>query len=456
MGMTELADVSPSVARIRVSLIGSSPEIWRLLEVDAGLPLKRIHDVLQIAFGWRDIHLHSFSTSDPDERRGAPAVPVIPRTWVSQELLDDGHQGINEADTTLGDALAIAGGVVFYTYDFGDSWEHRIELIEVINAVHLAAPAVLIRGERRGPLEDSGGIDGYHRVLSVLGDLSHPEHPSVLDWVTSTVGPWERFDAETFSPADISAEFRHLSGTSSLPPAIEALAVRMYPSARRDFRSLVRAARSGPSTVDAQTAERMVRPYSWLLERIGADGLPLTFAGWLPPAVVSEGMHVLRWEDRWIGTFNRENQTMPILALRATAQRLGLVRKLKGKLMLSSAAKRAVGDPGEMWRALATALALRHGADVESDAALLLAVDVASGRLTSRAAFAASVGLGLEVLGWAYRNGDSLDANDVSDLFDDTWNVLFDLGVFVPGDRRHGIAGVTEEGRAFARAMFAV
>jgi hypothetical protein len=454
--MTELADQRPSVARIRVSLVGSSPEIWRLLEVNASLPLDRVHDVLQIAFGWRDMHLHSFSTVDPGAPPGTRAVPIIPRTWMSPELLDDGHQGINEEDTTLGDALAVAGGVVFYTYDFGDSWEHRIELTETIDGATLEAPALLIRGECRGPLEDSGGIDGYEHVLAVLADPSHPEHSDVRDWVQSTVGPWERFDPETFSPADVSAEFQHLDGLSSLPPSIDALADRMYPSARRDFRSLARSALSGPSTVDAQVAERMVRPFTWLLELICTDGLQLTSAGWLPPAVVSAGMHDLGWEDRWLGTFNREVETLPIRDLRASAQRLGLVRKLKGRLMLGSAAKRAAGDPGGLWRVLATALALRHGAEAASDAALLLAVDVASGRLTSRTEFTESVGMGLEVLGWAHRNGDPLESQDVDGLFNDTWRVLFDLGVFVDGDRFHTISGVTEEGRTFARTMLTV
>jgi hypothetical protein len=57
-------DLRTSIARIRVSILGSEPEIWRLLEIDSSLSLAEVHDVIQIAFGWRDSHLHAFTSSD--------------------------------------------------------------------------------------------------------------------------------------------------------------------------------------------------------------------------------------------------------------------------------------------------------------------------------------------------------------------------------------------------------
>ncbi len=39
-------------------------------------------------------------------------------------------------------------------------------------------------------------------------------------------------------------------------------------------------------------------------------------------------MRELGWESRWVGKVNREDQTFPILQLRDSAQRLGLLRKL--------------------------------------------------------------------------------------------------------------------------------
>ncbi len=78
--------------RVRVSLAHSDPSIWRLLELDAALALDRVHDVIQIAFGWEDCHLHSFSSVNPyGARPKKGAVVIIPRRWFTQDLLDDGR-----------------------------------------------------------------------------------------------------------------------------------------------------------------------------------------------------------------------------------------------------------------------------------------------------------------------------------------------------------------------------
>jgi hypothetical protein len=56
---------------------------------------------------------------------------------------------------------------------------------------------------------------------------------------------------------------------------------------RRELRGLAGVAMAGDRPeVDADTAARMVRPYAWLLDRVGADGIRLTGAGYLPPAHV--------------------------------------------------------------------------------------------------------------------------------------------------------------------------
>ena len=68
-----------------------------------------------------------------------------------------------------------------------------------------------------------------------------------------------------------------------------------------------------------------------LLEWIG-DGVKLTAAGYLPPAMVEQLMADTGWDRKWIGKNNREDQTYPIWQLRDWARALGLVRKYKGEL----------------------------------------------------------------------------------------------------------------------------
>jgi hypothetical protein len=51
---------SGPIFRLKVTLRGSKPPIWRRFLVPGGITLKRLHDSLQAAMGWTDSHLHLF------------------------------------------------------------------------------------------------------------------------------------------------------------------------------------------------------------------------------------------------------------------------------------------------------------------------------------------------------------------------------------------------------------
>jgi len=66
---------APDIYQIKVTLLGTKPQIWRRLLVPASLTLAKLHDVLQTAMGWLDCHMHEFhagerrfGTPDPEDR----------------------------------------------------------------------------------------------------------------------------------------------------------------------------------------------------------------------------------------------------------------------------------------------------------------------------------------------------------------------------------------------------
>lgn len=121
------------ILRLRIS-IDTNPEIWRLIEVDAALALADLHDVIQIAFGWRDTHLHEFAEHDP-EARSMPLVGRASRLWRlphPDDMHDEWFEMLDESDHAIGDVIDSLAGPLRYHYDFGDSWWHRIDLIEDI------------------------------------------------------------------------------------------------------------------------------------------------------------------------------------------------------------------------------------------------------------------------------------------------------------------------------------
>ncbi len=155
---------------MRANLLGSDPEIWRTLDVDASLSLRDLHQVLQIAFGWQESHLHNFRDTDPySVSRGIPRIGRRPRVWVDEWSLGEDPQPDEEAEseTTVLEAFQF-DGPLWYEYDFGDGWLHRIDLIERAVALPGEPRAASVRGERRGPFEDSGGIGGYEEKRAEL------------------------------------------------------------------------------------------------------------------------------------------------------------------------------------------------------------------------------------------------------------------------------------------------
>ncbi len=180
--------------RIKVTLRGGKPPIWRRFEVPSDISLKRLHEVIQAGFGWENYHLFVFET--PQGRYGIPD---------PDGELD--HR--NAANKKLSAVADWPGDKLRYDYDFGDGWEHDI----VVEAVEPAKPGVeyprCTAGKRAGPPEDCGGIGGYADLLGVLADARHPEHRPRLDWLG--LASAADFDAEHFSVAEVNDSLAHLT-----------------------------------------------------------------------------------------------------------------------------------------------------------------------------------------------------------------------------------------------------
>jgi hypothetical protein len=169
---------------------------------------------------------------------------------------------------------------------------------------------------------------------------------------------------------------------------------RLWASHRPEFQGLMSAAHLD-DPVPPSPHPDAVEPYRWLLQRLG-DGLKLTAAGWLPPAVVVETMQRFGWDAEWIGKGNREDLTPPVAELRVTARLLGLVRVYRGELKCTDAGRRLRDDPVALWWHVAAHLPLGRS-EPERQAGLLWLLTVAA----SAARPDQLVADGMWLLGWA-------------------------------------------------------
>jgi Plasmid pRiA4b ORF-3-like protein len=144
--------------RVRVDLDDIRPPIWRRLDLASDLPLDGLHHILQSAFGWTDSHLHAFTA-------GGRMHEATAERYLTAFDLAEGDDGVLESSVRLDELLAEPGDTLYYSYDFGDGWEHTILLEEVLDRAPDAVPAWCLRGRRAGPIEDCGGPWGYQQLI---------------------------------------------------------------------------------------------------------------------------------------------------------------------------------------------------------------------------------------------------------------------------------------------------
>lgn len=213
-----------------VDLEHSFPPVWRRLEVSGDLRLDQLHEVVNQAMGWDDVHLHGFRSAF----RGDAGV-VMPTLLTDAELddadhaddaddavdaldtdhtLDAGLRGdvrdlrsatgvgsgeVHESQVRVGEVLADVGDVLHYDYDMACGWRHVISVEGVRARAVGEARVALLAGERACPPEDCGGVWTYNDIVAVLtgepveGLQTHPDDVlDQIDWLP------EEFDPEAF------------------------------------------------------------------------------------------------------------------------------------------------------------------------------------------------------------------------------------------------------------------
>lgn len=166
------------VYRLKVTLRGPRPAIWRRIEVPAVVSLFELHHTLQAVMGWTDSHMHQFI------HRG---------TYYGAPDREFGTPMVSERRTRLRDLLNHPKDRVVYEYDFGDNWEHDVVLEEIVDAQPEVRYPRVIAGKRACPPEDVGGYPGYAEFIRAVSDFDHDEHESMLEWIGGRFNP-EQFD----------------------------------------------------------------------------------------------------------------------------------------------------------------------------------------------------------------------------------------------------------------------
>lgn len=180
------------VYQLKITLKDFKPPIWRRVQVPDG-SLGLFHDVIQIAMGWTDMHLHEFIV------RGDHYGPRSPDDLgfaVEMETEDE--------DAVLLSQIQRNTRKFRYVYDFGDGWQHDIEFERIVEREPKVKYPRCVEGKRACPPEDVGGPWGYAEFLEAIGDPKHEQHDELLEWVGG------EFDPEEFLAEEVNKQLRKL------------------------------------------------------------------------------------------------------------------------------------------------------------------------------------------------------------------------------------------------------
>lgn len=161
-----------TIYEIVATLEGSSPAIYREVQIPSHFTLRFLHEIFQAVFSWENFHRHFF-----------------------KNLAGEHFQ--NEDEISLKDAFS-SDSIILYVYDFGNAWTLRVEKIKENKEDQTQRYPICIGGKRKAPPEDSGGIVGYQMALEILSKKDTKEALLLYDWYG------ERFDPEDFDSDEVN------------------------------------------------------------------------------------------------------------------------------------------------------------------------------------------------------------------------------------------------------------
>lgn len=185
------------VFRFKITLQEVEPVVWRRIELPYCYTFWDLHVAITDVFGWLDYHLHEFkilnSKTGKPERYGSRGEEF--------DELDDLPPLKSDRKKKLAGLFHEKCREAAYCYDFGDCWEHTIELEDILLKDQMAGYPRCTAGEMACPPDDCGGAAGYERLLSAIRNPRDSEHKHMVNWLRGMKG--DNFKPDVFDPAAV-------------------------------------------------------------------------------------------------------------------------------------------------------------------------------------------------------------------------------------------------------------
>lgn len=169
--------------KLKVKLLNiSKPPVWRDILVHDDITFEELHHIIQMAMGWEVYHMHQFIVGN---RRNGTYIGI------SEEELgfDTGVEQLDHSEVPISQYLKKMKDKCWYEYDFGDGWEHEINLVEVVDLSKEQPVPFVLKGKGACPPEDCGGPWGYEELKETIKNPKAENYEEMIEWVGDDFDP---------------------------------------------------------------------------------------------------------------------------------------------------------------------------------------------------------------------------------------------------------------------------
>ncbi|WP_227521950.1 plasmid pRiA4b ORF-3 family protein [Bacillus solitudinis] len=189
-GLTGRPIFSLKAMELHVTLKLEKYKVWRRIVVPVNMTFSNLHKILQIVFDWKDYHLHEFYIYADKPTENVLSInhlayheeeyqPIV-NLVCSEEAFNYADEIPMKLETHVKLSEYLPAKVK-YNYDFGDDWQHVIEVEEVVEDYAVNYP-ICLDGEGNTPPEDVGGETGFEEFLEIIADKTHSEYEFMNTW----------------------------------------------------------------------------------------------------------------------------------------------------------------------------------------------------------------------------------------------------------------------------------
>jgi len=192
------------IYQLKITLKGSKPPIWRRVLINENATFFALHCLIQDAFNWYHCHLHGFDIFNKHSKSLYNAYTRLNFPGMMEAEFEGEDEYLDETSIHLSSYFCDTKKYsISYMYDFGDSWDHKIDLEKTLDVEKSVKYPQVIGGKRAAPWEDSGWLAGYEAKVDALLNPKHKEHREVVQWLEEIGEDSKNFDPSYFNPKDV-------------------------------------------------------------------------------------------------------------------------------------------------------------------------------------------------------------------------------------------------------------